>query len=115
LFTGDVLIYPGDLPIYEDVTACLGSIRKLRRIVTVENLFSSWEAPIQGHDNIIKRIDGSIAYLERIHAAVINNSRINKGQTVAQLCQSVIKELGLPPFADMPLVAKALASSMSAE
>ncbi len=115
LFTADVLIYPGDLPIYEDIIASLGSIKMLQQIDNVENLFSSWEAPIQGQDKIIKRMDESIAYLERIHTAVINNSITNKQQNIMEICQKVVNELGLPPFAAMPLVAKALESSLIAE
>ncbi len=115
LFTADVLIYPGDLPIYEDISACLNSIKMLQKVANVENLFSSWEHPIQGQDEIIKRMDESIAYLERIHTAVISNSSINKQQNIMELCQKVVSELGLPPFAAMPLVAKAFASSLAAE
>jgi len=115
LFTADVLIYPGDLPIYEDISACLISIKMLQKIDNVENLFSSWESPIQGQDNIIKRMDESIAYLERIHYAVINNSSKEKQQNIMELCQKVVDELDLPPFAVNPLVAKAFASSLAAE
>jgi hydroxyacylglutathione hydrolase len=115
LFTGDVLIYPGDLPIYEDISACLRSIKMLQKIDNVELLFSSWETPIQGQDNITKRMDESVAYLERIHTAVIKNSSMDKQQNIMELCQKVINELGLPPFAAMPLVAHAFASSLVAE
>jgi len=115
LFTADVLIYPGDLPIYEDISVCLQSIKMLQKVAHVEHLFSSWEPPIQGHDKIIKRMDASIAYLERIDTAVVNNSNINKQQNIMELCQKVVRELGLPAFAAMPLVAKAFASSLLAE
>jgi glyoxylase-like metal-dependent hydrolase (beta-lactamase superfamily II) len=115
LFTADVLIYPGDLPIYEDISACFRSIKMLQQIEKVENLFSSWEPPVQGQNNIIKRMDESIAYLECIHTAVVNNCSINKQQNIMDLCQKVVSELGLPPFAAMPLVAKAFASSLVAE
>ena len=115
LFTADTLIYPGDLPIYEDISACFRSIKMLQEIDNVENLFSSWETPIQGQDNISKRMAESIAYLERIHSAVVNNSSINKQLSIMELCQNVVSELGLPPFAAMPLVAKAFSSSLTAE
>lgn len=115
LFTADVLIYPGDLPIYEDIFACRRSIKMLQEIDTVENLFSSWENPIQGQGNIYIRMNESIAYLERIHTAVIKNSNMNKQQNNMELCQKVVTELGLPPFAAIPLVAKAFSSSLVAE
>jgi hypothetical protein len=115
LFTADALVYPRDLPIYEDISSCLASIKKLQQVDNVENLFSSWENPIQGQENIINRMNESIAYLERIHTAVMNNNPINGQQNIMELCKKVISELGLPPFAVMPLVAKALASSLVSE
>lgn len=115
LFTADALVYPGDLPIYEDIFSCLASIKILQHIENVENLLSSWENPIQGQEKIIKRMNESIAYLERIHTAVMKNSLVDKQQNSMELCQKVVNELGLPPFAAMPLVAKALASSLVAE
>lgn len=110
LFTGDALAFPGDLPIYEDIFACFTSIKTLQKI-DVENLFSSWEPPIQGKEKISKRMDESVAYLERIHDAVDNNSNGKEG--MMELCQKVVSELGLPPFAANPLVAKAFASSLA--
>jgi glyoxylase-like metal-dependent hydrolase (beta-lactamase superfamily II) len=115
LFTADALAFPGDLPIYEDISNCITSITKLQKIENVENLLSSWEPPIQGRDKISKRMDESIAYLERIHTAVINNSNNEKQQNIMELCQKVVSEIGLPPFAVNPLVAKAFASSLAAE
>lgn len=115
LFTADALAYPGDLPIYEDIGSCVTSIKMLQHIDNVENLLSSWEDPIQGQEKIIKRMNESITYLGRIHTAVMNNSSINNPKNIMQLCQKVVSELGLPPFAAMPLVANALASSLVAE
>lgn len=113
LFTADALIFPGDLPIYEDISGCLASIKMLQKIDCVENLFSSWEPPVRGQEKIIKRMEESISYLQRIHNAVINNNE-NQHNTM-ELSRKVIKELGLPPFAAIPLVAKAFASSLAAE
>lgn len=115
LFTADSLAYPGDIPIYEDISACLASIKTLQKIENVENLFSSWETPIQGQEKIVKRMEESVAYLQRIHNAVINNRSKGNQQNIMELCQKVVSELGLPPFAVNPLVAKAFASSLAAE
>lgn len=112
LFTADALIFPGDLPIYEDFSTCLASIKKLQALEQVENLFSSWETPVQGQGKISERMRQSIAYLQRIHHAVNLHSATE--QEPMALCQQVVRELGLPPFAAMPLVAKAFASSLVA-
>lgn len=115
LITADALIYPGDLPIYEDISSCLVSIKILQQIDNVEKLLSSWEDPIQGKEKINKRINESIVYLGRIHTAVMNNNPIGNQQNSMELCKQVVTELGLPPFAAMPLVANAFASSIVAE
>lgn len=115
LFTADSLIYPGDLPIYEDISASLASIKRLKQISEVKTLLSSWESPIHGQENINKRMDESIAYLERIHAAVLRCNTRDTQQDGMGLCRKVVGELGLPPFAAMPLVARAFASSLAAE
>jgi len=113
LFTADALPYPGDLPIYEDISACLSSIKSLQQIKNVENLFSSWESPIQGQEEINKRMAESRAYLERIHSTVISSSNDGSQQNVMELCKKVVSALGLPPFAVNPLVARAFASSLA--
>lgn len=115
LFTADALISPGDLPIYEDIANSIASIRTLQKIENLEYLFSSWESPIQGQKNISKRMDESILYFKSIHTAVLNNSNNSTQQSIMELCQKVVSELGLPSVAVMPLVAKALASSIVAE
>ncbi|MDY0262551.1 MBL fold metallo-hydrolase [Syntrophotalea acetylenica] len=115
LFSGDALIFPGDLPIYENIANSIASIRALQKIDNLEYLFSSWESPMQGQENIRKRMDESILYLNRIHAAVLNNSNNSPQQNIMELCQKVVSELGLPSLAVMPLVAKAFASSLAVE
>ncbi|MEJ2033813.1 MAG: MBL fold metallo-hydrolase [Deltaproteobacteria bacterium] len=113
LFTADALALPGDMPIYEDISDCMASIMTLQKLENVENLFSSWEPPIQGREQIAERMKESIVYLDRIHAAVISHST-GEEQNIMELCQKVTNELGLPPFAVNPLVAKAFASSLAA-
>jgi len=115
LVTADALAFPGDLPIYEDISSCLNSITTLQNIENVETLLSSWEPPIQGRKKISKRMEESIAYLKRIHKAVTNCNSNEKQQNIMDLCKKVVGELGLPPFAVNPLVAKALTSSLAAE
>jgi len=113
LFTGDALVSPGDLPMYDDISTCFESIDILKQIEHVEHLFSSWEPPIRGLETIRRRMDASTAYLERIHTAVLENANREKVYDPAALCQKTVKDLGLPPSAANPLVAKAFASSLS--
>ena len=115
LFTADALPLPGDLPIYEEISTSVDSINSLKKIEDLEYLFSSWESPIQGKQCIEERIEESLSYLNRIHAAVISKSSDGGAGELMDLCQEVVNELGMPPFAVNPLVAKAFASSIAAE
>ena len=115
LFTGDALAFPGDLPIYEDISDCLASIKTLQQLSNVEHFFSSWEPPIRGQESIAKRMDESVTFLRRIHNEVMRNIVIDNNMDLMELCQKVVSELGLPPFAANPLVAKAFASSVAAD
>jgi len=113
LFTGDALPMAGDLPIYDDIAESMRSIRKLNQLEGVETLLSSWEPPIQGSDRIKRRIRAGVAYLQRIHRTVLEMHKTHKSADM-DLCRQVIGELGLPPFAANPLVARAFASSLAA-
>lgn len=114
LFTGDAVPLPGDLPIYERIIDVVASLKKIKRCENVELLLSSWEAPIVGRDNIIKRLDAGMAYLRLIHDAVLK-AKQSGVQNIMDLTRQVIDAVGLPPFAAMPLVAKAFASSIDVE
>jgi len=115
LFTADALAFPGDLPLYEDIANNIRSIEKLKQLPLVEYLFSSWEPPIKGRDNILQRMEASLAYLRHIHEAVIESSTPENREDPMALCKQVVCELDLPAFAVNPLVAKAFASSLTAE
>lgn len=115
LFTADALVLPGDLPISEDISDCLASITAMQEIENLDHLFSSWEAPIQGREEIRRRMADSIDYLKRIHAAVMSRRATENNMDIMTLCREVVRELGLPPFAATPLVAKAFASSLAAQ
>jgi glyoxylase-like metal-dependent hydrolase (beta-lactamase superfamily II) len=112
LITADAIPLPGDLPIYEDIVACMDSIKKLNSLEGVETLLSSWEPPVQGQEKIKKRIAQGAFYLQRIHSAVLEAK--NLSQDIMEICKQVVGTLGLPPIAVNPLVAKAFASSLAA-
>jgi hydroxyacylglutathione hydrolase len=111
LFSGDALPVPGDLPVYDDIAACVASINKMRELRNIEILLSSWEAPIRGKDQIKQRMESSISYLQKIHNIVLSTYEENQ-QTGMELCKQVIGSLGLPPFVANSLLVKAFASSL---
>ena len=102
-----------DLPIYEDIVASVNSINKIKKVKGREVLLSSWEAPIRGYEQIEQRIDDGLLYLKRIHEAVIEAKKQNKNDLM-DLCRQVVGQMGLPPVAATPLVARSLAANLSA-
>jgi glyoxylase-like metal-dependent hydrolase (beta-lactamase superfamily II) len=113
LVSGDALPLPGDLPIYDDFACVLRSIATINNLaLRTDTLLSSWEAPILGREHIRQRIAAGVSWLRRVHATVL---RVHQEQQVTgmELCATVIPELGLPPFAANPLVARSLMSSLA--
>lgn len=110
LITGDLLLPPGDLPIYENIFTCISSIERLKMMEKAKTLLSSWEEPIMGKEEIKQRIERSLKYFSSIHETVQSVAR--KDQDRLELCKIVVEKMGLPPFAVNPLVANAMASSL---
>ena len=114
LVTGDALPLPGDLPIYDDFALSLQSIGKLRELSgQAETLLSSWEPPLHGNAQIRQRIAEGVSWLRRVHSRVL---RIHEEENSAgmELCARVVSELGLPPSAANPLVARSLRANLAA-
>lgn len=113
LLTGDALPLPGDLPIYDDLALALRSIGTVRDLAQqADMLLSSWEAPIHGQERIRQRIAAAVSWLRRIHETVLR-VHLQQQATGMELCTEVVRELGLPPFAANPLVARSLLSSLA--
>lgn len=112
IITGDAVPLPGALPIYDDVVASVTSIKRLKKVQDVEVLLSSWEAPIFGSDRIAQRLDAGMSYLRRIHESVLH-ARDQGRDDVLDVCRHVAAEIGLPPTAVNPLVARSMASNLS--
>jgi len=112
IITGDAVPLPGALPIYDDIVASADSIKRLQKVQGVEVLLSSWEDPVFGSDRIAQRLDAGMSYLRRIHESVLH-ARDQGRDDVLDVCRHVVAEIGLPPSAVNPLVARSMASNLS--
>jgi glyoxylase-like metal-dependent hydrolase (beta-lactamase superfamily II) len=112
LFSGDAIPVPGDLPVYEDVMASVASIKKLKAVSGIHHLLPSWDEPRKGEE-AYQRMDEGLHYLQRIHEAVIRCSENGAGTDSMELCGRVLAELGIPPEAANPLVARSFASNLA--
>lgn len=112
LLSGDALIPPQEIPLYDDIREMVITVRNLQTVADISVLLSSWEEPVKGAAVIRERMGQSLDYLRQIHATVCE---VSGGQEVEpmKLCSQVVQKLGLPPGAVNPLVVKGFISSLS--
>lgn len=109
LFTGDAIILPGDIPIYEDYDEMIKSLNKLKDIKDVRLLLSSWN-DLRKDENTYATIEMSLEYLRHIHEIVAKVYTPNLD--LMELCKLAASELGLPPTLVTPMLAKSLSANI---
>lgn len=97
LLSADSIPVPGDMPIYDDVEAQVGSLRKMRAIDGVNTLLMSWADPIEGEGNVHQALDDAIAYMRTVQR-LTDEGRERFGQDqVEDVARYVHDGLSLPP------------------
>ncbi len=104
LFSGDAILLPGELPVFEDVDAYLNSLEKIKEI-NPEVLYSAWDEPRFNNDiqNIIEQSRNYILHIQKKVNIVASN--FQNIQTL-DFCKAVLKELGLNENIANPLLQK---------
>jgi hydroxyacylglutathione hydrolase len=108
LISGDTLILPGEMPIYDEYGELKDTLRKLGQM-DIDILASSWAEQQEG-DDVKWMIDRSAAYLEKINEVVRSVSGGVVPEDRTRFCEECVKKLGLPPVAVNPLVARSFLS-----
>lgn len=111
LFTGDAVLVPGDMPIFDNYQSAVCSLRKLGNI-DLKWLLSAWDEPKQSAEAKILLAE-SIDWLRNINVTVHKFSKIRGSGNYMEICRNVVAELGLPQFAVNPLVASSLMSCLA--
>jgi hydroxyacylglutathione hydrolase len=112
LFCGDAVPVVGDLPVYDDVMESVRSVKKLRGIQGIRILLSSWDEPRE-HDAAYRQMDQALAYLQKIHDAVITSAADDSSDPM-EITKKTATALGLPPKAVTPLLARTIAANLRA-
>jgi len=110
LFCGDVVPVEGDLPVYDDARQSVRSVTKLREIRGIRHLLSAWDEPRE-NDVVYRQMDRALAYLQRIHEAVIAVSA-DGTHDPTEIAKRTAVLLGLPPQAVTPLLARTFVANM---
>ncbi len=111
LFTGDAVLVPGDMPIFDNYQSAVDSLKKLEDI-ELEWLLSAWDEPKQTAEARIL-FSESKDWLKKINATVLKVSNIRGAGDYMEICRDVVAELRLPQFAVNPLVARSLTSCLA--
>ena len=103
LFTGDAVPKPASVPIYEDVTVSIESIKKLKQIEGLEVLIASWDDPQFG-TGAYASMDAGLQWFQQIHEAVLAETAGSDSLDPKELCARVLKRLGFPEIPLVPIV-----------
>ena len=105
LITGDAIILPGELPIYENVADYLNSLNKLKAIKDVNRLLSSWDEPCQKGE-LEGVINKSAGYIRGIHKKVWEAYRAGDEKDPIGFCKKALAALQMPEILANPILAK---------
>jgi len=95
LFSGDAIPVANERPVYEDVLALIGSIRKLQAVRPVSVLCSSWLEPLHGED-ASREMEKSVVYIQRLHEIVCRTKTEFPTLDRAGLCSRVLDIIDQP-------------------
>lgn len=112
LFSGDTVPVPGELPVYEDVSALVQSIKKLQAIPDIQHLLASWGEP-RKKEEAYQGMDEGLRYLQQIHEAVLKVCEDRPDPDPMTLCKAVLPELGIDPVVANPILARSFVSHLS--
>lgn len=110
LFCGDAVPVDGDLPVYDDVLKSVRSLNKLKGMRGIHTLLSAWDEPREG-ETAYGQMDRGLIYLQKIHTSVLH-AAVSGDPDPMELARALAGEIGLPPHAVSPLLARTLAGHL---
>jgi glyoxylase-like metal-dependent hydrolase (beta-lactamase superfamily II) len=111
LFTGDAVPKPASVPIYEDVTVSIESIKKLKQIEGLEVLIASWDDPQFG-TGAYASMDAGLQWFQQIHEAVLAETAGSDAFGPEDLYPRVLKRLGFPEIPLVPIVVTSIGAHL---
>ncbi len=111
LFSGDAVLLPGEIPVFENVTEYFNSIEKIRKL-SPEILLSAWDKP-QKSETIKFILNQSVAYILKIQQAAKNVAINFTANPDIDYCKKVLKQLGQPEIMANPLLLKSFIACLA--
>lgn len=103
LFTADCIPVIGELPIYDDLSAEISSVRRLSEVDGVKVLLMSWDDPHTGDVDIRRVFSNALAYIRKIHGLTLEGIVRYRETDVQAVAKYVHSALGLHPSSFLPL------------
>lgn len=107
LFSGDAIPMAGGIPIYEDVFSSIRSIRRLKEMQGLQLLLASWDEPRHA-DLVYPLMEEGLRYFQYIHEVVLKEKAGSPSSDLMALGARVLKDLGLPETALIPIFFKSI-------
>lgn len=109
LFSGDVILSSGQMPIFDNLQNAVDSVKKLAGISDIDILLSAWDIPYEAH-HIKNIMQDSISYLTKINQAITDLAGMQNGAEPMEFCKQIVSALQLPAPMINPLVARSFQS-----
>jgi len=104
LFSGDAVLLPGELPVFENISDFLYSLETIKNLQP-EILYSAWDSPRTGSE-INGILEKSKNYILHIQKTVGQVAPGFKGDFSMDFCKAVLKKLGKNESVANPLLLK---------
>ncbi|MBN1820581.1 MAG: MBL fold metallo-hydrolase [Prolixibacteraceae bacterium] len=104
LISGDAILLPGEIPIFENVEDYLNSINKIRNLKP-KLILSAWDEPRKENEieELLKKSESYILHIQKtVKKVVEKGTNINS----MEFCKQVVSELELPEILANPLLLK---------
>jgi len=112
LFSGDSILSPGMMPVYESYSESIDSLNKLKKLNNLRLILSSWDEPTE-KKQIRAKLNESIQYLKQIDDAVQDLSGGELPRDWIGFTWKVLDKLNLSSNMANPLVARSLKSHLT--
>ena len=104
LISGDAILLPGEIPIFENVNDYLNSLEKIRKLKP-QQILSAWDEPRKANEikELLQKSESYILHIQKTAKQVAKKS----GDTSSmEFCKQVVSDLGLPEIIVNPLLLK---------
>lgn len=96
LLSADSIPVLGEMPVYEDLSAEINTLRRLDSIENVNTLLASWDDPCEGAENVHRILKNAMDYVRLIHTLTQEGLTNFGADNVVEVARYVHNALDLP-------------------